>query len=225
MHLAIRSTRLQLSVGMVPAMKIRVKICGLTRVQDAMAAVEAGADALGFNFFKRSPRCITAATAKAIIAELPPFIAKVGVFVNASEATIQRLVDSCGLDAIQLHGDEPPKFCARFRLPVIKAFRIASIENLRELPKFDTHAWLLDSSVPGQRGGTGTTADWELVRQAVGLGRPVILAGGLTPANVAKAMRQVRPFAVDVSSGVESAPGIKDHAKIRAFIQRAKSVG
>ena len=204
-------------------MSVRVKICGITRVQDALDAVEFGADALGFNFFKRSPRCITPRTTKAIIAELPPFVTKVGLFVNASKAEIQRAIAACGIDTIQLHGDETPEFCAEFRLPVIKAFRVQGIEILRLLPRFPTAAWHLDSSVPGKRGGTGTKADWNLARQAVSLGRPVILAGGLTPANVAQAVRQVRPFAVDVSSGVESAPGIKDPAKVRAFVHRAKN--
>ena len=204
-------------------MNVRVKICGLTRVQDALDAVESGADALGFNFFRRSPRYISPRAAGKIIAELPPFVAKVGIFVNASRAEVLRAIEASGIDTIQFHGDETPAFCTRFDLPVIKAFRVGAVAALRQLPKFHTTAWLVDSAVPGQRGGTGTKGDWNLARQAVELGRPVILAGGLTPANVAEAIREVRPFGVDVSSGVESQPGIKDPRKVRSFVANAKA--
>ena len=203
-------------------MNVRVKICGLTRIQDALDAVGFGADALGFNFFRRSPRFVTSRAASRIIAELPPFVSKVGVFVNASRAEILRTIDASGIDTIQLHGDESPDFCEGFDVTVIKAFRIGSIGDLRQLPKFRTAGWLLDSAVPGQHGGTGAKGDWSLARKAVALGRPVLLAGGLNSHNVAQAIRQVRPFAVDVSSGVESSPGVKDTRKVRAFIRAAK---
>lgn len=204
-------------------MCVRVKICGITNVADALLAVEAGADALGLMFYRHSPRCLATSAAAEIVRALPPFVARVGVFVNAGEAEARHVAAECGLDTLQFHGEEPPEFCARFApLKVYKAFRVRDRNSIAELPKYATDAWLLDSFVPGQRGGTGACFHWELAVEAVKLGRPVILAGGLTPENVAEAVRQVRPFAVDVSSGVESAPGRKDAAKVRAFIAAAK---
>ncbi len=203
-------------------MHVRVKICGITRREDALAAVVAGADALGFMFYERSPRAVTVPAAAAICRALPPFVAKVGVFVDAAEAFIRETASECCLDTLQFHGRETPEFCGRFALPVIKAFRIGGPESLASLRDYATAAWLLDSFVPGQLGGTGARFNWALAAQAAQFGRPILLAGGLTPENVAEAIRQARPYAVDVSSGVESAPGRKDPAKISAFVAAAK---
>jgi len=201
-------------------MRTKVKICGLTRLPDALAAVEAGADALGFMFFAGSQRNISPAAAAQIIRALPPFVAKVGVFVNASAETVHATVAECGLDTLQFHGEETPEFCRQFApLKVVKAFRIQNAESLKPLPDYSVDAWLLDSHVPGQRGGTGEKFNWDLACQAKELGRPVILAGGLTPENVADAVQQVWPFGVDVSSGVESAPGEKDAGLVRRFVE------
>jgi phosphoribosylanthranilate isomerase len=203
--------------------RVRVKICGITSAADALAAVEAGADALGFMFYEQSSRHVSVEEAVRIIAKLPPFITKTGVFVDASRQVIDQAIDRCHLDAIQLHGSETPEMCADFSRPVVKAFRIAGEESLGQLPAYKTSAWLLDSYVPGQLGGTGAKFSWDLAVSAGQLGRPIILAGGLTPENVAEAIRQTRPFAVDVSSGVESSPGKKDRGKMDAFIRAAHS--
>lgn len=204
-------------------MNVRVKICGITSVDDALAAVEAGADALGFMFYAPSPRAVRSGVVTEIISELPPFVGKVGVFVNPSEEEVLHAIATCGLDAVQFHGHEAPEFCARFGVKVIKAFRVQDAESLKALPGYPVDAWLLDSYVPGQFGGTGSQFNWDLALEARKLGCPVILAGGLTPDNAAEAARRVQPFALDVSSGVESAPGRKDHAKVRAFIRAVKS--
>lgn len=204
-------------------MSVRVKICGITRLEDARDAVAAGADALGFMFYAGSPRHVTVEAAEAICRGLPPFISKVGVFVDAELGRIHEVATRCRLDAVQLHGRESPEFCARCERPVIRAFRVRGEETIAGLEAYRTSAWLLDSYVAGQAGGTGATFNWELAAVAVGLGRPVILAGGLTPENVAAAVCQVRPYAVDVSSGVETAPGRKDPASIRAFVSAAKA--
>ena len=205
-------------------MIVRVKICGLTNAADAVAAAEAGADALGFMFFAGSKRNLSFANAAAIIRELPPFVSKVGVFVNAPTDEIRRVVDETGIDALQLHGEETPEFCAQFApLRVVKAFRLRDRDSLQECLKYPAHAWLLDSFVDGAHGGTGVTADWNLAAEAVRRHREIILAGGLRVETVAEAVRRVRPFGVDVSSGVESAPGRKDAAKVRAFIENART--
>lgn len=206
-------------------MPARVKICGITSRSDALAAVGAGADALGFMFYPASKRHVAPEAVAAFVGDLPPFVVKVGVFVDASEDDVRRIAGTCGLDALQFHGDETPAYCARFGpTPVIKAFRVADQSSLAALPSFAVSAWLLDSYVAGQLGGTGERFNWNLAVEARSLGRPVILAGGLTPENVAEAVQQVAPYAVDVSSGVESAPGRKDPAKLRAFIAAAKGV-
>lgn len=200
-------------------MRLKVKICGITRLPDALAAVEAGADALGFMFYEGSQRHITPAAAAAIIRALPPFVAKVGVFVNASAETVRATVAECGLDTLQFHGEEAVEFCRQFApLKVVKAFRIQNAASLQPLPDYAVDGWLLDSYVAGHRGGTGEKFNWELAAQAKELGRPVILAGGLTPENIADAIQQVWPFGVDVSSGVESAPGQKDAGLVRQFV-------
>jgi phosphoribosylanthranilate isomerase len=206
----------------VPDVRVRVKICGITNAEDALAAVNSGADALGFMFFEGSKRNVSFARATEIMRELPPFIAKVGVFVNATEDFIQRAQET-GIDTLQFHGDETPEFCARFApAQVVKAFRVRGHETLRHCQTYPGHAWLLDSYVAGEQGGTGATFDWDLAAEATKLNPRVILAGGLKPFTVAAAVKKVQPYAVDVSSGVESAPGRKDHGKIRAFIAAAK---
>ena len=204
-------------------MQVKVKICGITRLEDALVAADAGADALGFIFYQKSPRYIPIQTARNISQELPPWIARVGVFVNESEQTIRQIAEISQLTAIQLHGNESPEFCQRFSVPVIKAFRVQNENTLSELELFTVSAWLLDSYVPGQLGGTGEVFNWQWARQAKDKGRPVILAGGLTPQNIADAVETVQPYGVDVSSGVESTPGIKDHAMVRDFIGNAKT--
>ena len=201
---------------------MRVKICGLTNLPDALAAVEAGADALGFMFYDRSLRHISVKAAADIIRALPPLVSTVGVFVDASAEVINEALAACRLSAVQLHGSERPEFCRRLRCPVIKAFRIEGPQSLEAIRAYETTAWLLDSFVPGKMGGTGVRFNWDLAARANTWGRPVILAGGLTPENVASAVKQVRPFAVDVSSGVEIDPGKKDSGKMRAFVAAAK---
>ena len=204
-------------------MQLRIKICGITNLDDAFAAVNAGADALGFMFYERSKRFVTSDTVAKISRQLPPFVLRVGVFVDADTVAIQTAVANCGLTALQFHGAETPDFCLAFALPVIKAFRIADRKSLEPLRSYQTNAWLLDSAVPGHLGGTGEKFDWSLAREATRLGRPVILAGGLTAENVAEAVREVQPYGVDVSSGVETAPGRKDPAKVAAFIRAARA--
>lgn len=205
-------------------MNVKVKICGITSAEDALAAVDAGADALGFMFYAPSPRCVTRETAARIIHQLPPFVAKVGVFVNPSVEEVRQTIMDCGLDTLQFHGEEPPEFCLQFGLKALKAFRVQAPETLKVLPDYSAVTWLLDSFVAGIRGGTGNTFNWEIAAQAVKLGGRVMLAGGLTPENAAEAVRKVRPYGLDVSSGVESAPGRKDAARVRAFIAAAKGV-
>ena len=204
-------------------MSTRVKICGITSLADAQVAVSAGADALGFMFYDQSPRYIPTITAAEISRALPPFTLRVGVFVNPSEELVFRAIGDCGLSLLQFHGDEPPAFCTQFGLMSMKAFRIRDAGSLKALPEYPTDAWLLDAFASDALGGTGEKFNWDLAREVPRLGKPVFLAGGLTPENVAEAIRTVEPFGVDVSSGVESAPGKKDHAKVRAFIKAAKS--
>ena len=203
-------------------MSVRVKICGITSIDDAQAAVEAGADALGFMFYEPSPRYLTPEEAGAIIRELPAHVARVGVFVDADEATIHNTATTAGLDTLQFHGNEPPDFCTQFELRTIKAFRVKDGESLDQLTEYRTDAWLLDSYVQGVPGGTGEKFNWNLAVEAKQLGCPILLAGGLTPDNAGEAVDQVAPFGLDVSSGVEAAPGQKDPAKMVTFIASAK---
>ena len=203
-------------------MSVKVKICGLTNAADALAAVEAGADLLGLNFYEPSPRHVSLRAAAELVRQLPPFVVKVGVFVNANEDLVLRAIGDCGLNLLQFHGDESPEYCTQFGLMSMKAFRIRDVESLTALPAYPTEAWLLDTFVKGKPGGTGEKFNWDLALEAKKFGRPIFLAGGLTPENVAAAVKKVQPYGVDVSSGVEASPGKKDPAKIKAFIQAAK---
>ena len=199
-------------------MSVKVKICGITNVADGLAAAEAGADMIGLMFYEGSPRNVSFATAAEISRALPPFMVKVGVFVNPNEDAVMRAVGDCGVSLLQFHGDETPEFCTQFGVMSMKAFRMRGPETLAELPKYQTDAWLLDAYSAAGYGGTGAQFNWNLALEASQFGRPIFLAGGLTPDNVAEAVRQTQAFGVDVSSGVETAPGKKDHAKVRAFI-------
>ena len=205
-------------------MSVKVKICGITNVADGLAAAEAGADMIGLMFYEKSPRLISLPTAAEIARQLPPFIMRVGVFVDAPEEFVRRAIGEYGLGLLQFHGDEPPEFCTQFGLMSMKAFRIRDESSLAKLPKFATDAYLLDAYSASGLGGTGEKFNWDLAVEAQKFGRPIFLAGGLTPENVAAAVQQVQPFGVDVSSGVESTPGKKDAAKVKAFIQAAKKV-
>lgn len=200
---------------------IKVKICGITNLEDAMAAAEAGCDALGFVFAK-SPRRITPEEATPIIKRLPSSVKTVGVFVNEEPARVREIAHSLQLDLLQLHGNETPDYCLQFEYPVIKAFRIKEKEDLARIGTYKAAAYLLDSYSEGVYGGTSKKFDWQLAREAKEFG-PVILAGGLDPSNAARAIKEVAPYGVDVSSGVEVRPGKKDADKIRAFIRTAKS--
>ena len=197
---------------------VRSKICGITRIEDALAAVEAGADAIGFVFYAKSPRAVSVQQARAIIAALPPFISTVGLFVNASRCELNETLDAVPLDMLQFHGDETPEQCDGYHRPFIKALRVQAGDDIAASCRLYSRASgiLLDTYVAGVPGGTGETFDWALIPNS--LEKPIILAGGLTSANVAQAITQVRPYAVDVSGGVEKSKGIKDHDKIRAFM-------
>jgi len=214
-------------------MAVRVKICGITRLQDVHAACNAGADALGFVFYERSPRHVTIAAAAALVRALPPFVQSVGLFVNAEPAFIASVLREVPLDLLQFHGDETPAECARFGRPYIKAVRVnRDTDLLKYVADFDAaRGLLLDAYVAGVPGGTGERFDWSLI--PANLTKPMVLSGGLTPDNVDEAVQRVRPWAVDVSSGVEAAmfldgaevaaKGIKDPNKMAQFIARAKA--
>ncbi len=206
---------------------VRIKICGITNEEDARVAVEAGADALGFILYRNSPRFVEAAMVKRIIDGLPPFVAAVGVFVNEDAAAVRRIMDECGLTLAQLHGDESAAYCEGLGRPSMKALRLKDRGTFLALAEFqgraNVRAFVLDAFSDQAYGGTGQTVDWTLAAEAARASR-VLLAGGLTPDNVAEAIRQVRPYGVDVSSGVEMRPGQKDHAKVRAFVQAARLV-
>jgi phosphoribosylanthranilate isomerase len=203
---------------------VRVKICGITNAADARAAIDAGANLLGFNFYEKSPRFITEAEAAKIRPLLPKKVKAVGIFVNASPAEVTALRASLKLDAAQLHGDETREAVAEIAgiLPVIKAFRVEPDFPLKTLDDYPgAFAFLFDAADTGQYGGTGHSTDWDIARRAA-TGRRIILAGGLKVENVAAAVRIVRPYAVDVASGIESRPGKKDHELLREFIQEVR---
>ncbi|MBI3995771.1 MAG: phosphoribosylanthranilate isomerase [Nitrospirae bacterium] len=200
---------------------MRVKICGIMNVHDALAAADYGADAVGFVLYKSSPRYIDARAVRNIIAQLPPFVTTVGVFADADEKEMLSTVEECGLDLIQLQGDEPADLCRRLGVRVIKAIRIRDKFSLNRMIPYKVRAFVLDTYREGQLGGTGETFDWSLAVDAKKFGK-IILAGGLTPENVGPAIARVRPYGVDVSSGVEERIGKKDHSKIKRFIEAAK---
>ena len=195
----------------------RIKICGITGPEDACLAVEAGADALGFNFVPGTPRCVAPEIAGAIIAGLPPFVTTVGVFLDQPLEEVLRAAAVAGVGAVQLHGTEGADFARRIPLKVIKAIALSDRAGLAAMVGYPAHAFLLDSHRAGSAGGTGQTFPWDLALEARRHGR-ILLAGGLTPENVAEAVRRVRPFAVDVASGVERRPGVKDPQKVRRFV-------
>ncbi len=199
-------------------MTTRIKICGITRSEDAFAAAEAGADAIGLVFYPPSPRNVDVARARDIVRALPAFVTTVGLFVDPSDELVRRTLDIVPLDLLQFHGAESPELCERFGRPYLKAIRVRPEVDLLECARRyeGARALLLDAYVDGTHGGTGTRFDWGLVPSR--LSRPVVLSGGLDPGNVAEAVRRVRPWAVDVSSGVERAKGIKDPVRIREFI-------
>ena len=199
----------------------RIKICGITNLEDALCAVNAGADALGFVFYENSPRHISPEQVKQIVAALPPFVTTVGLFVNAAHEVIQQTMQAAGLNVVQLHGDESAEDCCLNPYPVIKAVRIKDADSLTGIDRYNVSALLLDAWNDQQYGGTGESFDWQLAKKLTGR-LPLILAGGLTPNNVTQALQVVNPYAVDVSSGVEGSPGRKDHNKIREFIQQVK---
>jgi phosphoribosylanthranilate isomerase len=203
---------------------VRIKICGITNLEDALLAAELGADALGFIFYAKSPRHVDPEAARAIIAQLPPFVAAVGVFVDEASAVVEDLAAKVRLDWVQLHGQESPDYCRTLGYKVIKAFRIQDEDSMRQLAGYQgaAQALLLDTYKKGQVGGTGEIFDWHLARKAKKYG-PIILAGGLTADNVAQAIATVLPAAVDAASGTEAAPGKKDPAKLRAFFEAAIS--
>ncbi len=204
-------------------MAVRVKICGITRLQDLHAACQAGADALGFVFYEKSPRHVTLDVAAALVRELPPFVQSVGLFVNAEPAFVEAVLRVVPLDLLQFHGDETPAACERFGRPYIKAVRVTADTNLLKCAAdFETaRGLLLDAYVQGIPGGTGERFDWRLI--PANMPKPIVLSGGLQPDNVIEAVQQVRPWAVDVSSGVEASKGIKDPHKTAQFIAKAKA--
>ena len=200
-------------------MSVRVKICGITCIEDALAAAAVGADAIGMVFHRASPRAVDPETAAAIVRALPPFVTSVGLFVDAAEVEIEQILRDVPLDLLQFHGSEAPAECERHGLPFIKAVAVRpGIDLLQFAAAFHrARGLLLDAFVPGQAGGTGIQADWAAIPRALPL--PVVLAGGLHSGNVAAAVRAVRPWAVDVSSGVERAKGFKDHDKLSDFMR------
>ena len=197
--------------------RTRVKVCGITSAADAAAAVDAGADAVGV-ILAPSPRQVSVECAEEILAEVPPFVVRVGVFVDADSDEVESAISRAGLTAVQLHGSESPEMCARISVPVIKALRVGKEFDVDCVELFQTHvaAVLLDTYDPQRLGGTGKTLAWDAITELSGRA-PLILAGGLTSDNVAEAIRVVRPFAVDVSSGVEASPGVKDHRRLFDF--------
>jgi len=202
---------------------VRSKICGITRIEDALAAVDAGADAIGLVFYAKSPRAVTVQQARAIIAALPPFVTTVGLFVNASRCELGEILDAVPLDLLQFHGDEASEQCEGYHRPYIKALRVKAGDDIAAACQAYPGASgiLLDTYVEGVPGGTGAAFDWSLVPQ--GLSKPIILAGGLTADNVAEAIARVKPYAVDVSGGVEQSKGIKDRTKIEAFMRAVRA--
>ncbi len=211
---------------MEEAFRVRVKICGLTRQEDARLAVELGTSALGFIFYPRSPRYISPEEAREIIAQLPPLVTTVGVFVNEPPESVWEVVSRTGIDLVQLHGEESPEYCELFFPRVIKALRLKSAEDLEKIPAYQgkVRAILLDTYVRDIPGGTGQSFNWSWAREAKRYGLPIILAGGLHPGNIKEALKEVQPYGIDLSSGVESSPGRKDPEKLRALFRELASI-
>jgi len=204
---------------------VKVKICGITNVEDGIAAAEAGADAIGFVFYKKSKRYVAPPRAKGIIAQLPKSVMRVGVFADENEKNIRYVAKFCNLDILQLHGDESPEFCSRFKdYKVIKAFRIKRKRDLKNVFRYQTWAYLFDTWTKGSVGGSGEKFDWDLVKDLEGLDGEVFLSGGLNEKNVSLAIETVHPDWVDVSSSVEETPGVKSHKRVKKFIEAAKGV-
>jgi len=203
--------------------KVRIKICGLTRNQDVQVAVAEGADALGFVLYAPSPRAVTAEQAAKLIEHVPAFVTTVALFVNESIDEVKRILDVCSFDLLQFHGDESPEFCRQFNRPYMKAIRVRSAEDIHSAVQQypDAKALLLDAYVENLPGGTGQAFDWRLIPK---LSIPWVLAGGLNANNVADAVNQVQPYAVDISGGVEASKGIKDAQKIKDFISEVRNV-
>jgi len=202
----------------------RIKICGITREQDLHTVAHSGADAIGFVFYEKSPRHVSLPQATELAHAVPPFVSLVGLFVNPSVESVHEVLAQVSLDVLQFHGEESPQFCAQFGMPYLKAVRVkVGVDLLQYAAEYkDAQGLLLDAFVEGTQGGTGESFDWSLIPQSLPL--PVILSGGLHAANVTEAIKQVRPYAVDVSSGVEAQKGIKDAAKVAAFINEVKSI-
>jgi len=202
---------------------VRVKICGITNLEDARASLDAGCDALGFVFYKNSPRYISAEKAMLLIKKLPSFLIKIGVFVNSREGTIRRIAKMCHLNILQFHGDESPEFCRRFKgYKIVKAFRIKDKIDLPQILRYKTFAYQFDTFVKSKPGGTGKKFNWGLLKYLEDIKHPIFLSGGLTKKNVRKAIEIIRPDWVDVSSSVELKPGKKNHKKVKDFIKAAK---
>jgi len=207
---------------------VKIKICGITNEKDALWAVNMGADYIGFNFYKNSPRKVSLKLAAQIIAKLPSFTQSVGVFVNEEIKIVKRIAEKGGLSLVQLHGEEAPEYCRELkaqspRLRIIKAFKMKNKGNLEEIQNYDVDYYLLDSYVPGIEGGTGEIFNWDLAVEAKQFGKPIFLAGGLTAENVILAIEKVSPYAVDVASGVERTPRRKDYQLMREFINRVRT--
>lgn len=202
---------------------VKIKICGITNLEDALNSVKAGCNALGFVFYRKSPRYITPKKAVQIIKDIPAHILKIGVFVNAKEKTIKRIARLCNLDMLQFHGNESPEFCERFKgYKIIKAFRVKDRIKLENLLNYKIFAYLFDTFVKSKLGGTGRKFNWARVRHLKGLRKPIFLSGGINTKNVTKAIKQVRPDWLDVSTSVEIKPGKKDHRKVKKFIQTVR---
>ncbi len=205
----------------------KIKICGITNIEDAELAVQAGADALGFILYPNSPRFVEIQVVKSIVNQLPPFVLPIGVFVNEDSTMVQNVMDVCGLALAQLHGEESPAYCESLGYPVLKAIRLRDRSSFLSLAEYKGRAgvrgFVLDAFSESEYGGTGKVADWDVAAEAA-QDAPVLLAGGLTPENVQEAIHKVQPYGVDVSSGVETHPGKKDPTKVQAFIQAVKLV-
>ncbi len=201
----------------------KVKICGITSAADALAAAAYGASALGFIFYKQSPRHVTVEDARGILTDMPPFIKKVGVFVNEDSKVVNEIADRTSLDLIQLSGDETPGYCKGLNRPYIKTIRVSNRESLNGINEYDTRYTLFDTHSKSNYGGTGKVFDWDLIRDLPLEKRYIILSGGLNPENVKSAVKRIKPYAVDVASGVERLPGKKDHEKMKDFIEAVKN--